>query len=357
MKQIFIKKLFLLLPLLMCILFVSGCDKLKICIYTKINKDGSALRRIEYIFTPSNEDQLKYINNKLPDLLEKGYILPREPEWTIQQLIKDDSFHFIAEKTFASINELKSDYYKKSKFNGASQNFVSFDMTERGDSIDYNFLEVYRDSSDIVKFSRCFTEYIKTNRSVISKKLFKTVSEVVKDFSLKDGEKVIDIFIEKAEKFNNIVNKFNIIGPSEKKIIENEFKELNKGIKIDAFIDYLNEDSELDEHSTLIELFHLEKAILNAEQKQELFRRLKNLIKEEFLVVAQANNVDPLGAYYTDLDMLNVYNFEYKLEMPGTVTNTNGNIVDDNTFQWNFKPDDFFNHDYVIIVKSVLVEG
>ena len=354
MNQIFTKKLFNCIAIIVFLISITSCDRIKIVINTKINEDGSASRRTEYIYSPSNEDELKYIHKKLPDIFEKGFVLPSETDWNIKKLVEDDSFYYISEKNFDSINDLKSDYYKKSQFFGASQNFISFDMNDMGTTVSYNYLEIFKDSCNIIKFSSVFDSYIKTNKIELTQKLYKITNNYIKDFNKGDAEDIVELFIDHAAEFNNIVSKFNIIGPHELKIINDEIESLNDQIRISDFIDYLGDKKEIKPHSQLIRMFKLDKTKLSDDQKQELFVNIKGFIKEEFTKMAKANNIDPLGAYFTSLDMLNSYSIEYTLEIPGDITNSNGNRIDDNTIQWIFEPEDFFNHDYVIIVKSKL---
>lgn len=356
MNQIFIKKFLVIIVLALVTMFSAGCDKLKILIHTKIEDDGSALRHIEYIFTPVDEDQLKYITRSLPDLLAKGFNLPSEPEWAIQKYIKEGSFYYVAERKFASVNNIKSDYFKKSQFNGASRNFVSFDLKDRLKSKEFNFLEIYKDSSDIIKFSALFTEYVEQNRTQIAQKLFKLTSKHIKTFNMADAQKIVDIFVDKSRRFNGVVSKFDIIGPHEIKMIDKELTDINKDIQIGYFIDYLADNRTCSTHSELIEFFHLYKTKMNETDKKKFYDELKAYVKEEFKAIASKNNIDPLGAYFTSLDMLNTYTFEYILEIPGDITSSNGNRITDNTIQWIFEPEDFFNHDYVIIAKSTLIK-
>jgi len=346
----FLKTLFLVL---FCIVIASGCDKLKVSVYTDVSKDGSIFRQIEFIFKPTDTEQLKYIKTKMPDLLEKGFVLPAEPEWKISKYVKNDAFYYVAQKTFAKNEDIKSDYYKKSQYNGASQNFVSFDISEYGKNTEYNYLEIYRDSADIVKFSNVFTQYLQTNKKSIANKLFKSVSSHNKSFTQSDSDKVIEIFLDNSSKVRDLVNKFNIIGPKEKRIISQELKNIDLKVKLSTFIDILvdNQKMSANNSSPLVNLFHLSNAD-PVNKKEALYNILKNFVKEEFTSISIANNIDPLGAFYTNLDMLNKYSFECKLKLPGIITNSNGNRINENTIQWSFEPEDFFNHDYVIIAKS-----
>lgn len=355
MRQIFSKKFLTLLTLLFCTLFLTSCDKLKILVYTKINPDGSANRRVEYVLSPSDAEELKYIYNKLPDLLEKGFVMPTEPEWKVKKLVKDEAFHYIAEKKFDSINDLKFDYYKISQYVGASRNYISFVSEDKTDSKEFSFMEIYRDSSDVVKFSQCFALHLEKNKKQLIKKLYDVTHPISSDFELKDAEKIVSLFLDRTKRFEEAINSFDIIGPREVKIIENELVEYNKDVEIGRFIDYLMSDDEnIKIKSELIDLFRLNNKKISIEKKKALFEKLKGIVNDEFKTVAVANNIDPLGAFYTNLDMLNTYSFEYTIEMPGDVVKSNGNRISENKVQWIFEPEDFFNNDYRIMVKSSL---
>lgn len=356
MRATFTSKTSTIILLIFCVFLITACDKLKISIFTEIFNDGSAYRQIQYIFIPSDEDQLKYITSKLPDILEKGFILPASPEWEVKKYIKEKAFYYVAERRFSSINDLTSDYYKKSQFSGASKNYVSFDMSTPGQSRDYNLLEIFRDSSDIVNFSSILAYHLKTNQTEFANKLHQEVYKCIKTFSLKDAEDIIKLFLDKTIQFRDIISKFSIIGPKERRIIDQEFKNIDNEIKIGDLIDLLEGQKDIKTDSHLIKLFHLDKTKLNKEKKAELLSKLKNFVKNEVTSIATTNNIDPLGAYFTDLDMLNTYSFDYTLKMPGVIRNSNGNRINDNTVEWIFDPEDFFNHDYVIIAKSTLTK-
>src|SRR3989339_522897 len=199
MRQIFSKKFLTLLTLLFCSLFLTSCDKLRILISTKINPDGSANRRIEYVLAPSDVEELKYIYNKLPDLLEKAFVMPTEPEWKVKKLIKDGAFHYIAEKEFNSINDLKFDYYKISQFVGASRNYISFDKEDKTKSQEFSFMEIYRDSSDIVKFSQCFAVHLEKNKNALITRLYEESHSIISDFTINDAGKIVSLFLDKTK--------------------------------------------------------------------------------------------------------------------------------------------------------------
>jgi hypothetical protein len=297
-------------------------------------------------------DQLYYIKDKLPDILEKGFILPASPDWKIDKFINNETFYFSAQRTFGSINDLQSDYYKKSQFNGASQNFVSFDADTYKNYTDYEYLEIFRDSADIITFTNSFYTYLDLNRKEIAQNLYDKVHDYNEHFNINDAMDVTDLFVDKTNRFRKLVNRFKIIGPHELEMINNEISSINEEIRVGQFIDYLNNEKQATNKSKLIKLFKLEKVELNKKDRQHLLESLKDVVKEEFRRIAIANNIDPLGAYFTSLDNLNYYEFEYTLRMPGVITNSNGNKIDKNTVRWEFVPEDFFNHDYVIIAKS-----
>lgn len=354
MKTIFNKNLFVLTFLFLLILFITGCDRVKIAFKTKINEDGSALRQIEYILTPVNDEELKFYTNKLPDLLQKSFILPQEPDWTIQKYIKDGSFYYIASREYSSINDLNYDYCKLCQFNGKSRNYISFNLEEHGNSIDYNYLEIFRDNSNIKRFSACFSQYLNKNIEKLAEKLYKITVPYVKDFKLNDARDIITIFSKNAQHFNILISKYDIIGPNEINIIGKDIKQIDEELNFGNLIAYLAYDGSLDPKSRLADLFKLRGGKLSNNQKQEFYDKLKTFALEEFSQVAQQSGTDPLGAYFTNHDMLNSYTFEYIIEVPGSITNSNGNRINENSAQWIFSPEDFFNHDYMIIIKSTL---
>lgn len=356
MKAIFTKKFIQIIFVLSLTIFMTACDKVKISFYTEIFENGSAFRTVQYAYTPSNEAQLKFINSKLPDILQKGFVLPKVPDWTIKEKIEDKTFYFIAEKKFNSINELKSDYYKLSNFFGASQNFVSFDISKGANSTEYDFLEVYKDSANIKGFSESFLTYLIANKISLTKALYKITKDEIPEFKMGNAEDIVELFIDKTGEFNNSLKTIEIVGPRERKVIINELSSLNKDIEIDEFIDYLNGEDDKALNSGLTKMFKLNRSNTTIKARKNLLENLETLVKDSFSEVAKADKVDPLGAYYTSLDTLNLYKFEYILKMPGVITNSNGNRLDDNTIQWIFTPEDFFNHDYAIIAKSSLVK-
>ncbi|MGD9580166.1 MAG: hypothetical protein AB7V50_02235 [Vampirovibrionia bacterium] len=355
MKPIFNRHFLVICTLFFSLLFLTSCDKLKILVYTKINADGSANRKVEYVLTPSDSEELKYIYNKLPDLLAKGFVMPAEPEWKVDKFVENGAFHYVAEKKFNTINDLKFDYYKISQYVGASRNYISYDSEDKSSSDTFSFMEIYRDSSNIVKFSQCFASYLENNKSALTRKLYDAVHPVVSKFSAKDADKVVSLFMDKSKNFESVLKSFDIIGPRETKIIENELTKYNNEIQLGKLLDYLTiEDKEIQPEGQLAKMFDLDNVKLSQDKRKELFDRLKNVVNEEFKTIAVANNIDPLGAYLTNLDMLNSYSFEYTIEMPGSIVKSNGNRIDENKVQWIFEPEDFFNNDYVISVKSVL---
>lgn len=350
-----LNKLKCVLILITLIFFVTGCDKLKISIFTEIFPDGTAFRKVSYIYTPSDAEQLKFIYKQLPDILEKGFILPCTPSWEIKTDIKDNSFYYIAERKFDSLNDLRSDYCKKSSFQGSSQNFISFEKYQNSNITRYDFLEIFKDSADIKLFTQKFYEYLSSNKEKFVKKLYNITQEYISAFEYKNAEEIVSIFINKTAQFNQMLTGFHIVGPHERELINRELKRINNDINLGDFIDSLEPQNKVIEDSRLVKLFKLDDAKLTPQKRKAFYEKLKGFVKEEFTRIAQEYKVDPLGSYFTSLDMLNEYDFEYTLKMPGVITNSNGNRIDDNTIQWLFEPDDFFNHDYVIIAKSKVV--
>jgi len=353
MKQIFIKS-FTLLLISISVIFISGCDKITVSVFTRIHDDGTAYRSIEYAYKPINSSQLKFIQKNLPDIFEKGFILPSDETWKIDKNISSNTFFYKATKSFESINDLESDYYKKSQFNGASRNYVSFEMTDNTDYVNYNYLEIFKDSANIIIFTNEFHRYLDLNKKEVSQKLYKISKNHIKNFKYEDARDITELFLDKTTAFKETVNQFNIIGPHEKQLMFDKINEFNKDLKIETFIDYLDNKNNENKNSKLIKMFRLRNAGLSEKEKEKLYNDLKKLVREEFRAVAIANKVDPLGAYYTSIDMFNQYSFQYTLQLPGTITKTNGNQINENTVSWQFEPGDFFNHDYPIIAKSYL---
>lgn len=354
MKLSFNKNTFVLTFVFILILFITGCDKVKIAFKTTINEDGSATRQVQYVLKPVNEDELKFYKDNLPEILKEGFILPEKPDWATDKYIKDKAFYYIATRELPSINDLKFDYCKLCQFKGKSRNYISFDLENHGNSTDYHYVEIFRDNSNIKLFASEFHNFLNHNKESLAESLLKTTRPFVTNFNLDDARKVINIFTDKASHFNNLVSKYDFIGPAELKTISKEIKKIDSELNIGNLITYLAYDGKLEEKSKLAELLKLRQIDLSNKQKQAYYKKLKGFALQEFSKVAQKTETDPLGACFTNKDMLNSYTFEYVIEVPGVITNSNGNRISENSAQWIFSPEDFFNHDYVIIIKSTL---
>jgi len=160
------------LPLLLLALLL-GCieDRLDVDITTRIQPDGSCIRRIEYRF--ERVDSGREPGQK-PRIDEGAFFrlhrFPSGDPWSVVRSGDEDTHTLAAEAILPSLNELDWDYWRSSAPQGTpARNYVSFAMeSEPGSTSRYEYSETFLDPASPLAWARSLAQALQRSDDVFA---------------------------------------------------------------------------------------------------------------------------------------------------------------------------------------------